>query len=63
MSEIKLFFDREDVKTKFKEMLGQKSTSFITSVLQIIASNSLLQKADPMSVYQAASVAMHPWAN
>jgi recombination protein RecT len=57
MSEIKLFFDREDVKTKFKEMLGQKSTSFITSVLQIIASNSLLQKADPMSVYQAAAVA------
>jgi recombination protein RecT len=57
MSEIKLFFEREDVKTKFKEMLGQKSTSFITSVLQIISQNSLLSKADPLSVYQAAAVA------
>jgi recombination protein RecT len=57
MSEIKLFFDREDVKTKFKQMLGQRSTSFITSVLQIIAQNKELSKADPVSIYQAAAVA------
>lgn len=54
---IKSLFNRDDVKTKFQEILGKKSTSFITSVLQIVASNDLLQKADPASVYQSAAVA------
>lgn len=53
----KSLFDREDVKQKFKEMLGKRATSFITSVLQITAQNQLLAKADPMSIYQAAAVA------
>lgn len=50
-------FNREDVKTKFNEMLGKKSQGFITSVLQIVASNKLLKNADPMSIYNAAAVA------
>jgi len=54
---IKSFFERDDVKGKFKEMLGKKSTSFITSVLQITAQSSMLANADPVSVYQAAAVA------
>lgn len=54
---VKALFDRDDVKGKFKEMLGKRATSFITSVLQIAAQNSLLAKADPVSVYQAAAVA------
>lgn len=53
----KSLFEREDVKTKFRELLGKRATSFITSVLQITAQNSLLAKADPVSVYQAAAVA------
>jgi recombination protein RecT len=53
----KALFDREDVKQKFRELLGKRATSFITSVLQIAAQNSLLAKADPVSVYQAAAVA------
>lgn len=53
----KALFDREDVKQKFKELLGKRATSFITSVLQIAAQNQLLAKADPVSVYQAAAVA------
>jgi len=53
----KSLFDREDVKGKFKEMLGKRATSFITSVLQITAQNHLLAQADPMSIYQAAAVA------
>ncbi len=53
----KSLFDRDDVKQKFREMLGKRSTSFITSVLQITAQNSLLAKADPVSVYQCAAVA------
>lgn len=54
---IKTLLNREDIKAKFTEMLGKRATSFITSVLQIVSSNNLLSKADPSSIYQAASVA------
>jgi len=53
----KTLFEREDVKQKFKELLGKRATSFITSVLQIAAQNPLLAKADPVSIYQCAAVA------
>lgn len=54
---IKGFFDQNNVKQKFAELLGKRATSFITSVLQITASNDLLKNADPTTVYQAAAVA------
>lgn len=54
---IKTFFERTDVKQKFQELLGKRSTSFITSVLQITAQNSLLANAEPTSIFQAAAVA------
>lgn len=54
---VKSLFTRDDVKQKFQEMLGKRAPSFITSVLQIVASNHLLGKADPASVYQSAAVA------
>lgn len=54
---VKSLFNRDDVKQKFQELLGKRSTSFITSVLQIAAQNQLLAKADPVSIYQAAAVA------
>lgn len=53
----KSLFEREDVQKKFKELLGKRSTAFITSVLQIVSQNALLAKADPASIYQAAAVA------
>ena len=53
----KALFERDDVKQKFKELLGKRATSFITSVLQITAQNQLLAKADPVSIYQSAAVA------
>jgi recombination protein RecT len=53
----KSLFGREDVKKKFQDMLGKKAQGFITSVLQIVASNNLLVNADPNSVLQAAAVA------
>lgn len=54
---VKTLFAREDVKQKFQEMLGKRATSFITSVLQIVASNALLTKAEPASIYHSAAVA------
>jgi recombination protein RecT len=53
----KSLFERNDVKQKFQELLGKRASSFMTSVLQITAQNSLLAKADPVSIYQAAAVA------
>src|SRR5690606_34976602 len=50
-------FSQEKVKAKFQELLGKKAQGFITSVLQIVASNNLLAKADPYSVYNSAAVA------
>lgn len=54
---IKTFLNQESVQSKFKEILGKRSTSFITSVLQIISSNALLANATPESVYHSAMVA------
>lgn len=53
----KSLFERDEVKQKFKELLGKRATSFITSVLQITAQNQQLAKADPVSIYQSAAVA------
>jgi recombination protein RecT len=54
---IKQFFEQENVKNKFQELLGKRAPQFITSVLQIVASNDLLSKAEPMSVFNAAAAA------
>ena len=43
-------FSKNDVKKRFDELLGSKSQGFITSVLQAVQSNGLLQKADPKTV-------------
>lgn len=53
---VKQFFEQDAIKKKFNELLGKRSSSFITSVLQITASNDLLKNADPITVYQAAAV-------
>lgn len=54
---VKGFFDKPDVKKRFDELMGKRSSQFIVSVLQIAAQNSLLAKADPVSIYQSAIVA------
>lgn len=51
------FFQQGSVQAKFKEMLGKRSTQFITSVMQVASSNSLLAKATPQSIYGAAVTA------
>lgn len=51
------FFEQSNVKAKFEELLGKKAQGFITSVLQVVASNDLLKKADPVSIFNAAATA------
>ena len=53
----KSLFSSEAVKAKFTELLGKKAQGFITSVLQIVSSNSLLTIADPKTIYAAAATA------
>jgi recombination protein RecT len=61
MSETKLtikgYFEKDEIKSKFKEMLGKRATQFITSVIQISNSNDLLKKAEPTSLINAAITA------
>lgn len=54
---VKTLFGKDEVRKKFQELLGKRAPAFITSVLQVVASNNLLAKADPASVYHAAAVA------
>jgi recombination protein RecT len=53
----KSLFNQDNVKKKFEELLGKRASQFITSVLQIVSSNDLLEKADPISIYNAAATA------
>ena len=57
LNSVKALFERPEVQSKFKELLNKRSSSFITSVLQIVNSNDLLKNADAMSIYQSAVVA------
>lgn len=54
---VKGFFSKDSVKQKFNELLGKKAPGFITSVMQVVNSNNLLQKATPESIYNAAAMA------
>lgn len=54
---IKAYLSSAGVTKKFEELLGKKSTGFITSVLQVVNGNSALREADPASVYGAAAAA------
>ncbi|WBV60279.1 recombinase RecT [Chryseobacterium camelliae] len=50
-------FNQSNVQDKFEKLLGKKAQGFISSVLQIVNANKLLQNADPMTVYNAAATA------
>jgi recombination protein RecT len=54
---VKDFFARNEVKSKFEQLLGKKSVGFVTSVLQITSQNALLSKANPMSIFNASAMA------
>lgn len=50
--------DRPDIKARFEKLIGKdKSGVFLTSVMQVVSSNELLKKADPMSILNGAVTA------
>ncbi len=55
--QIKGFFERDDVKKKFVEILGKRGNQFVASVLQLSLTDSNLSVATPASVYGSAMIA------
>lgn len=45
------------VKAKFEEMLGKRSSQFMTSITSVVTNNALLQKADVNSIIMGAAAA------
>ena len=54
---MKLFFQREDVRGKFAEIMGKNSSAYISAVLSVVNSNAKLKDATPQSVYMCALMA------
>lgn len=54
---IKSLMNSEGAAQKFQSILGKKANGFITSVMQIVASNKDLSLCAPESIYNAAAMA------
>ena len=53
----KSLFQHKSIQERFEKLLGKKAQGFISSVLQTVNSNKLLQKASPATVLNAAATA------
>ena len=54
---VSALLQNEKTKHRLDEILGKRSSTFATSILQIVNSNASLQKCDPQSILNAALVA------
>lgn len=54
---LKSALNAPSVKAKFEEMLGKRSSQFITSITSVVTNNALLQKADVNSIIMGSAVA------
>lgn len=54
---IQSFLRSDLITTKLKEILGKKTSTFTTSVIQIVNSSDMLKKAEPTTVLNAALLA------
>ena len=57
VKETKALFEKETVQKSLKDMLGKRSSGFVTSVLAAMNNNDKLKTADPNTVYMAAMTA------
>lgn len=53
----KALFKQDGIQKRFHELLGKKAPGFISSVLQVVANNKVLAKANPQTVMTAAATA------
>ena len=54
---LKTMLGSDSVKNRFQELLGKKSAGFISSIINVSQSNTLLAKADPKTIVSSAVVA------
>ncbi len=54
IDKIRTLIGSDYVQKKFMEILGERSSSFLASVLNVVQSNSLLSTAEPKSILTAA---------
>jgi recombination protein RecT len=54
---MKNFFDKDIIKKKFEELLGERSSAFVTSVLQLTTMNRAFDRVKPESVFNSACLA------
>lgn len=57
LPQIKNLLSSDAVKHRFTEILGNKSIGFISSVLNVVSNNKLLQEAEPSSIMMSAAIA------
>ena len=51
------YFAKDFVKAKMNELLGKNAATFATSVLQCVNQNTMLQTAEPSTIFNAACMA------
>lgn len=57
LPQLKAALNAPSVKAKFEEMLGKRSSQFMTSITSVVNNNTLLQKADVNSIIMGSAVA------
>lgn len=57
LPQLKAALNAPSVKAKFEEMLGKRSSQFMTSITSVVTNNTLLQKADVNSIIMGSAVA------
>lgn len=57
INQLKKMLSSDSIKSRFKEILGQKAPGFISSILSVANGNTMLQGAEAQSVLNAAVIA------
>lgn len=57
VKQLKSMLGSESIKSRFREILDKNAPGFISSILSVVNSNDLLQKAEPQSVLNSAVIA------
>ena len=51
LKEVSSFLNGEAIKSKFKEMMGDRANTFLSSAMTVISQNKLLHNATKESIY------------
>lgn len=57
VASIKGMLARDDIKTRFNDILGKKSSQFMASLVNVVAASTQLKASEPNSIMAAAFVA------